>query len=97
MAETQNKEIDSLIKEHVANAVLVQKIGMDIIYCLPASTDDGSSQTKKFPVLFDELDSKMNRLGIDSYGVSDTTLEEVCDLLLSDQICLTLFFGLDLS
>lgn len=35
------------------------------------------STVEKFPGLFDELDSKLKELKVNSYGISITTLEEV--------------------
>lgn len=69
--------IEQLVKEHVQNAKLVQNVGTDIVFCLPDFSSDGDRQRESFPALFDALDAKLETLGLDSYGVSDTTLEEV--------------------
>jgi hypothetical protein len=45
--------------------------GTEISYQMPFSGAEG------FPGLFDELDHKSKQLGIASYGISVTTLEEV--------------------
>uniref|UniRef100_A0A3B3WKE3 Uncharacterized protein n=1 Tax=Poecilia mexicana TaxID=48701 RepID=A0A3B3WKE3_9TELE len=54
-------------------ARLVEDLGHELTYVLPYSAaKDGA-----FVALFRELDLKLQELGISSYGVSDTTLEEV--------------------
>lgn len=70
-------EIEHILKTHVPNAKVVQDVGTDIVFCLPEFDSDGNRQRENFPALFDELDAKLEDLGLDSYGVSDTTLEEV--------------------
>ena len=54
-------------------AVFLEGIGQELTYILPyAGAKDGT-----FALLFKELDLEMGELGITSYGISDTTLEEV--------------------
>ena len=55
----------------------MQDVGSDITVCLPEFNAEGNSQRSNFPALFHELESSMTQLNLDSYGVSDTTLEEV--------------------
>jgi energy-coupling factor transporter ATP-binding protein EcfA2 len=62
------------VQKYVPNARLLEQIGSEIIYVLP--TDD-QNVVKKFEHLFTELDRYMAKLKIKSYGLSDTTLEEV--------------------
>lgn len=65
--------ISSLILRHVPAARLVEDLGHELTYVLPYSAaKDGA-----FVELFKDLDIKLPDLGISSYGVSDTTLEEV--------------------
>lgn len=65
--------ISSLILRHVPAARLVEDLGHELTYILPYSAaKDGA-----FVELFKDLDLKLSDLGISSYGVSDTTLEEV--------------------
>lgn len=65
--------ISSLILRHVPAARLVEDLGHELTYILPYSAaKDGA-----FVELFKDLDVKLPDLGISSYGVSDTTLEEV--------------------
>ena len=54
--------------------ILHEQIGSEVIYVLP--TDD-PAVVKKFEQLFAVLDRYMAKLRIKSYGLSDTTLEEV--------------------
>lgn len=62
-----------MIFKHVPEARLVEDLGHEITYVLPyQSAKDGA-----FVELFHELDDRLTDLGISSYGISDTTLEEV--------------------
>ncbi|XP_054649053.1 phospholipid-transporting ATPase ABCA1-like [Dunckerocampus dactyliophorus] len=66
-------QVSSLIRRHVPAARLVEDLGHELTYVLPYSAaKDGA-----FVELFRELDDKLNDLNISSYGVSDTTLEEI--------------------
>lgn len=57
----------------MANARLVEDIGHELTYVLPyEAAKDGA-----FVELFHEMDDRLTDLGISSYGISDTTLEEV--------------------
>lgn len=65
--------ISGLVLKHVPNARMVEDLGHEITYILPyESAKDGA-----FVDLFHDLDDRLSDLGISSYGVSDTTLEEV--------------------
>ncbi|KAM4586967.1 phospholipid-transporting ATPase ABCA1b isoform 3-T3 [Fundulus diaphanus] len=65
--------VSSLILRHVPAARLVEDLGHELTYVLPYSAaKDGA-----FVELFKDLDLKLHELGISSYGVSDTTLEEI--------------------
>ncbi|XP_034038157.1 phospholipid-transporting ATPase ABCA1b [Thalassophryne amazonica] len=65
--------ISSLILCHVPAARLVEDLGHELTYVLPYSAaKDGA-----FVALFKDLDIKLSDMGISSYGVSDTTLEEI--------------------
>lgn len=65
--------VSGLILCHVPAARLVEDLGHELTYILPYSAaKDGA-----FVELFKDLDLKLPDLGISSYGVSDTTLEEV--------------------
>ncbi|XP_054872763.1 phospholipid-transporting ATPase ABCA1b isoform X1 [Amphiprion ocellaris] len=65
--------VSGLILRHVPAARLVEDLGHELTYVLPYSAaKDGA-----FVELFRDLDVKLPDLGISSYGVSDTTLEEI--------------------
>uniref|UniRef100_A0A671TWM8 P-type phospholipid transporter n=1 Tax=Sparus aurata TaxID=8175 RepID=A0A671TWM8_SPAAU len=65
--------VSGLILCHVPAARLVEDLGHELTYILPYSAaKDGA-----FVELFKDLDLKLPDLGISSYGVSDTTLEEI--------------------
>uniref|UniRef100_A0A668ACT9 P-type phospholipid transporter n=1 Tax=Myripristis murdjan TaxID=586833 RepID=A0A668ACT9_9TELE len=71
--ESEAATIGDLILRHVPAARLVEDLGHELTYVLPYSAaKDGA-----FVQLFKDLDDKLADLGISSYGVSDTTLEEI--------------------
>ena len=51
----------------------MQDIGTELSYQLP----DDKAHTLVYEQLFDALDKNLGQLGIASYGISDTSLEEV--------------------
>jgi hypothetical protein len=61
----------SFVKKYVRNVALIDDVGSEVVLLLPY----GSVQ--QFPLLFLNLDSQLAELGISSYGISDTTLEDV--------------------
>uniref|UniRef100_A0A8D3E109 ABC transporter domain-containing protein n=1 Tax=Scophthalmus maximus TaxID=52904 RepID=A0A8D3E109_SCOMX len=65
--------VGQLVRRNVPEAVFLESIGQEITYILPYSgARDGT-----FALLFQELDLAMADLGLTSYGISDTTLEEI--------------------
>ena len=62
---------DKFILENIKNAKKIQEVSGEISYQLPT---ESSSQFKDF---FYEFDKMMSYLGVRSYGVGITTLEEV--------------------
>ncbi|NXK66814.1 ABCA1 protein, partial [Sylvietta virens] len=66
-------QLSALIQKLVPGSRLVEDIGHEVLFVLPYSgARDGT-----FGELFRELDAHLGELGISSYGISDTTLEEV--------------------
>ena len=68
---TDVKPITNLIQFHVNDAKLQTSAGTEVSYSLP------HENSHKFEVLFTEIENRRQKLGIDSYGVSITTMEEV--------------------
>ncbi|XP_023569656.1 ATP-binding cassette sub-family A member 9 isoform X4 [Octodon degus] len=62
--------ITSLVKQHIPDAKLTAQSEEKLVYVLPLE------RTNKFPDLYRDLDGCPNR-GIENYGVSMTTLNEV--------------------
>ncbi|NXS77695.1 ABCA1 protein, partial [Erpornis zantholeuca] len=66
-------QLSALIQKLVPGSRLVEDIGHEVLFVLPYSgARDGT-----FGELFRELDARLGELGVSSYGISDTTLEEV--------------------
>lgn len=70
-----SREIFRAVRRHIPRVELARHYGKELSLILPYSSVD------KFAVLFNELENDMsrggNRLGIGSFGISMTTLEEV--------------------
>lgn len=65
--------VGQLVRRHVPEAVFLESVGQEVTFILPYSgARDGT-----FAQLFRDLDRDMADLGLSSYGISDTTLEEV--------------------
>eukprot|EP00117_Sycon_ciliatum_P049261 scpid17073/ scgid34952/ Retinal-specific ATP-binding cassette transporter; ATP-binding cassette sub-family A member 4; RIM ABC transporter; Stargardt disease protein len=65
--------LTAFIREHVNCAKLLRSTVEEVVFQLPASgAQDGSFQR-----LFSALDDNLPRLGVRSYGLTDTSLEEV--------------------
>ncbi|KAM6294790.1 LOW QUALITY PROTEIN: phospholipid-transporting ATPase ABCA7 [Aegotheles albertisi] len=66
-------QLSALIRKLVPGSRLVEDVGHEVLFTLPYSgAKDGT-----FGDLFHELDARLGELGISSYGISDTTLEEI--------------------
>lgn len=65
--------LTAFIKSYVAQAELVESVGTEMTYVLPT----GESYGSKFENLFEALNQNLERFSISSFGISDTTLEEV--------------------
>ena len=70
--------ITAFVLKGVPGAKLVENMGTEITFQLPG--DGGRSGA--FEKLFNDLDANLQRFGISSYGISDTTLEEVSEQML---------------
>uniref|UniRef100_A0A8C6WUH1 ABC transporter domain-containing protein n=1 Tax=Neogobius melanostomus TaxID=47308 RepID=A0A8C6WUH1_9GOBI len=64
--------VSQLVQRHVPEAVFLESIGQEITYILPYA----GARNGTFGLLFQQLDSALADLGLTSYGISDTTLEE---------------------
>ncbi|XP_077866667.1 phospholipid-transporting ATPase ABCA3-like [Saccoglossus kowalevskii] len=70
--ESCNKQaVDQLVHEHIPPAEMVADVGAELAYILPREN------TPQFTGLFKTLEENLSSLGIDSYGISVTTMEEV--------------------
>ncbi|KAM9848252.1 phospholipid-transporting ATPase ABCA1 [Aulostomus maculatus] len=63
----------SLAQHHIPGARLVEESGHEAVINLPQIAAKNSS----LAVFLSELDHRLNELGISSYGLSDSTLEEI--------------------
>ena len=63
--------MEQLVKSFVPTAEQVTDVAAELSFILPASS------TPSFPDLFDKLEATKTELGVLSFGVSITTMEEV--------------------
>uniref|UniRef100_A0A452I3M1 P-type phospholipid transporter n=1 Tax=Gopherus agassizii TaxID=38772 RepID=A0A452I3M1_9SAUR len=66
-------ELTELIHHHVPEAKLIESIGQELIYLLPSK----DFRQRAYASLFRELEETLADLGLSSFGISDTPLEEV--------------------
>ncbi|XP_019386627.1 PREDICTED: retinal-specific ATP-binding cassette transporter [Crocodylus porosus] len=66
-------QLTTLIHHHIPEAKLIENIGQELIYLLPSKDFKQSS----YASLFRELEETLDDLGLSSFGISDTPLEEV--------------------
>lgn len=74
VVKSKSCDVDRLtkvVKSHIPMATIESQISAEISYLLPFS------ESKKFEGLFLEIESKMSELGVNSFGTSATTMEEV--------------------
>ena len=64
--------ITQFVQRYIVSAQLLEHIGNELTYILPTG-----NSIKDFETLFRALDNKMTQLQIRTYGLSDTTLEEI--------------------
>ena len=69
--QTDVSKITNLIKRHIPNAKLETSAGTELAFSLP------NEDTFRFETLFADIEYKQKELGIDSFGASITTMEEV--------------------
>ncbi|KAM6977694.1 retinal-specific phospholipid-transporting ATPase ABCA4-like [Aplochiton taeniatus] len=65
--------ITGLIHHHVPEACLIEAIGQELTYLLP----NQGFQPRAYASLFRELEETLSDVGLSSFGVSDTSLEEI--------------------
>lgn len=66
-----NDKIKDFISQVIPESIQLSSVSREELFQLPLSTID------KFQELFEKMDSNLNELDIESYGISITTLEEV--------------------
>jgi len=72
-SESQIQEISSLLQKHIENIELKEQSGKELTFNIP--TDNGTQST--YPALFSDLNKNKSELGIQTIGLSLTTMDEV--------------------
>jgi ATP-binding cassette, subfamily A (ABC1), member 3 len=67
----KNRKIDSYLTKNLGPCELMSEVSAEITYLVP------KAYSKKFKTFFEQFDHDIHSLGIESYGISITTLEEV--------------------
>ncbi|KAG1703615.1 hypothetical protein DVH05_007559 [Phytophthora capsici] len=70
-AKCDDQAVTKLIRSYVPSAELLSNVGSEIAFQLPQKS------SPMFAPMFTDMDKKMAKLGLLSYGISATTLEEV--------------------
>ncbi|XP_060570838.1 phospholipid-transporting ATPase ABCA3-like isoform X2 [Ruditapes philippinarum] len=63
--------LTKLVQSHIPTAFVESQISAEVSYLLPFT------ESPKFEKLFTEIEAQMSNLGVNSFGVSATTMEEV--------------------
>ncbi|XP_014438530.1 retinal-specific ATP-binding cassette transporter isoform X3 [Tupaia chinensis] len=66
-------ELTDVVRHHVPEAKLVECIGQELIFLLP----NKNFKQRSYASLFRELEDTLPDLGLSSFGISDTPLEEI--------------------
>ncbi|XP_053524219.1 retinal-specific phospholipid-transporting ATPase ABCA4 isoform X5 [Artibeus jamaicensis] len=82
-------ELMDVVRHHVPEAKLVECIGQELIFLLP----NKNFKQRAYASLFRELEESLPDLGLSSFGVSDTPLEEVFLKVTEDSDSGPLFTG----
>uniref|UniRef100_A0A673G6R2 ABC transporter domain-containing protein n=1 Tax=Sinocyclocheilus rhinocerous TaxID=307959 RepID=A0A673G6R2_9TELE len=67
------ESITTLIHHHVPEAKLIEMIGQEMTYLLP----NKGFKYRAYASLFRELEETLGDMGLSSFGISDTSLEEI--------------------
>jgi hypothetical protein len=73
LSSHQDLMLNEFIKKRIPNAILIENIGTEMTY----SISNKLEYTRVYESFFHDLEMNMEHLGIDSIGISDTTLEEI--------------------
>uniref|UniRef100_A0A8C0SFT8 ABC transporter domain-containing protein n=1 Tax=Canis lupus familiaris TaxID=9615 RepID=A0A8C0SFT8_CANLF len=85
------EQITRLVEQHVPDARLETNVAAELSFILP------KKHTDRFTGLLTDLEKSQEKLGIGSFGVSITTMEEVfLKKLTGAQVALNLFFGMSI-
>uniref|UniRef100_A0AAQ5YL96 P-type phospholipid transporter n=1 Tax=Amphiprion ocellaris TaxID=80972 RepID=A0AAQ5YL96_AMPOC len=88
--DTQKRILDflslSLIHHHVPEAKLIETIGQELTYLLP----NKGFKHRAYASLFRELEETLSDMGLSSFGISDTSLEEPSSLYFVFHFCVLL-------
>ena len=69
--ESKNKQLKALVMSHISNASIISEAGTELALRLPRE------EVSKFASLFKILETQKDELGMTTFGVETTTLEEV--------------------
>jgi hypothetical protein len=73
----QIKIITETVQDCIQNAELLEAVGQELVYSLPFTMAQRNSALPTLQNLLDVLDKQGQSIGINSYGISDTSLEEI--------------------
>jgi len=65
------------VRSCIDNAELLEAVGQELVYALPFTMIQRQSALPSLQGLLDSLDKHGESIGINSYGITDTSLEEI--------------------
>lgn len=70
--------ISTLVQHHIPEARLIEYRGLELTFLIPRKY----FKSQAYVGLFQELEQMLSDLGLNTFGVSDTSLEEVTPMML---------------
>lgn len=70
-ASVDKVQLNNLIRSHLHNTQVLTSVGSEIIYSLP------KNETQKFELLFKTIETNLDKLGVLTFGISVSSIEEV--------------------
>ncbi|XP_065332368.1 ATP-binding cassette sub-family A member 7-like isoform X3 [Cloeon dipterum] len=76
-ATNQINKVTELVQKCVSSSELLEAVGQELVYSLPFTMGERQGALPILQALLDSLDNHGQAIGINSYGISDTSLEEI--------------------
>nr|QUF59424.1 ATP-binding cassette transporter Abca1-like2 [Brachionus angularis] len=71
--ENQEQNLEEFLKSKIKNCILIENNCTETTFSIP----NDPNEMKNYPEVFNYIEENMEKLGIESVGISDTSLEEI--------------------